>query len=143
MMGPTMRRPLSIGQFLARGATVHGGRTAVIDDPATPGGPRPAATYGTLAARVAGLAAYLDELSVGPGQCVAVVAPNSARALELYYAVPATGRILVPVNSRLHTVPLFHVNGWGLPYAAALDDRQVHRGHRLGVHPDLRAHRGR
>jgi fatty-acyl-CoA synthase len=100
-MGPAMRLPLSIGQFLARGATVHGGRTAVIDDPATPGGPRPAATYGTLAARVAGLAAYLDELGVGPGQRVAVVAPNSARALELYYAVPATGRILVPINFRL------------------------------------------
>ena len=77
-----MRLPLSIGQFLARGVTVHGGRTAVIDDPATPGGPRPAATYGTLAARVAGLAAYLDELGVGPGQRVAVIAPNSARVLR-------------------------------------------------------------
>ncbi|GAB2826312.1 AMP-binding protein [Actinoallomurus bryophytorum] len=100
-MDVAMHLPLSIGQFLARGATVHTARSAVIDDPAIPGGPLPDATYGTLAARVAGLAALLDGLGVEPGQRVAVVAHNSARALELYYAVPATGRILVPINFRL------------------------------------------
>jgi acyl-CoA synthetase (AMP-forming)/AMP-acid ligase II len=96
-----MRLQLSIGQFLARGAAVHADRPAVIDDPAIPGGSLPPASYATLAARVAGLAAYLDELGIVPGQRVAVVAHNSARALELYYAVPATGRILVPINFRL------------------------------------------
>jgi fatty-acyl-CoA synthase len=96
-----MRLPLSIEQFLARGATVHAARPAVIDDPAGPGGPLPAMTYATLAARVAGLAAHLDGLGIEPGQRVAVVAHNSARALELYYAVPATGRVLVPINFRL------------------------------------------
>jgi fatty-acyl-CoA synthase len=101
MTGPAMHLPLTIGQFLDRGATVHTARLAVIDDPAMPGGPLPVMTYGTLAARVAGLAAYLDELGVAPGQRIAVVAHNSARALELYYAVPATGRILVPINFRL------------------------------------------
>lgn len=101
MMGPVMRVPLSIGQFLDRGVAVHAARLAVIDDAAMPGGPLPPMTYGGLAARVAELAAHLDELGVGAGQRVAVVAHNSARALELYYAVPATGRILVPINFRL------------------------------------------
>ncbi len=99
--GPAMRVPLGIGQFLDRGAAVHAARLAVIDDPAMPGGPLPDMTYGTLAARVAELAALLDELGVAPGERVAVVAHNSAQALELYYAVPATGRILVPINFRL------------------------------------------
>jgi fatty-acyl-CoA synthase len=96
-----MNPQLSIGQFLTRGATVHADRPAVVDDPATPGGALPAMTYGTLAGRVAELAAYLDDLGIEPGQRVAVVSHNSARALELYYAVPATGRILVPINFRL------------------------------------------
>jgi acyl-CoA synthetase (AMP-forming)/AMP-acid ligase II len=96
-----MRLQLSIGQFLARGAAVHADRPAVIDDPAFPDGALPPATYARLATRVASLAAYLDELGVELGQRVAVIAHNSARALELYYAVPATGRILVPINFRL------------------------------------------
>jgi hypothetical protein len=64
MTGPVIRLPLSIGRFLDRGATVHPDRLAVIDDPAMP---LPATTYGTPAARVAELAAYLDKLGMAPG----------------------------------------------------------------------------
>jgi acyl-CoA synthetase (AMP-forming)/AMP-acid ligase II len=38
---------------------------------------------------------------VGEGERVAVVSHNSARLLELLYAVPSSGRVLVPVNFRL------------------------------------------
>jgi hypothetical protein len=41
MTGPITRVPLSIGQFLDRGAAVHAARLAVIDDPAMPGGSLP------------------------------------------------------------------------------------------------------
>jgi acyl-CoA synthetase (AMP-forming)/AMP-acid ligase II len=58
-------------------------------------------TYGEVARRVRALQAGLDELGVDEGERVAVVSPNAARLLELFYAVPASGRVLVPINFRL------------------------------------------
>ncbi|HTW18812.1 MAG TPA: AMP-binding protein, partial [Mycobacteriales bacterium] len=97
-----MKVPLTSADFLARAEAVYGDRVGVIDEP---GGPDSLGeiTYAELARRVRALQAGLDELGVGVGERVAVVSPNSARMLELLYAVPASGRILVPVNFRLKT----------------------------------------
>src|SRR5437870_6166329 len=58
-------------------------------------------TYAELARRAGGLALALDRLSIGPGERVAIVSPNSARLLVALFGVTAFGRILVPINYRL------------------------------------------
>jgi acyl-CoA synthetase (AMP-forming)/AMP-acid ligase II len=95
-----MRVPLTSADFLRRAELVYGTRVGVVDEP---GGPDSLGqlTYGELARRVRALQAGLDELGVEVGERVAVVSPNSARMLELLYAIPASGRVLVPVNFRL------------------------------------------
>jgi acyl-CoA synthetase (AMP-forming)/AMP-acid ligase II len=95
-----MRRPLTTEDFLVRAETVYGGVVGVVDEPDDPDS-LGAITYATLAGRVRALAAGLDALGIGVGARVAVVAPNSARLLELFYAVPTFGRVLVPINFRL------------------------------------------
>jgi acyl-CoA synthetase (AMP-forming)/AMP-acid ligase II len=97
-----MKVPLLSSDFLDRGESVYSDRIGVVDEP---GGPDSLGelTYGEVARRTRAIQAGLDELGVGPGERVAVVSPNSARNLELFYAVPSSGRILVPINFRLRT----------------------------------------
>jgi acyl-CoA synthetase (AMP-forming)/AMP-acid ligase II len=103
-----MKVPLTAADFLARAETVYGQRVGVVDEP---GGPDSLGelTYAALAHRVRALQAGLDELGVDPGERVAVVSPNSARMLELLYAVPSAGRILVPINYRLSTAEVSYI----------------------------------
>jgi acyl-CoA synthetase (AMP-forming)/AMP-acid ligase II len=93
--------PLTIDDFLHRAETAFADTVAVVDEPNQPALPVPRTTYRELARRVRAWQAGLDALGVGPGERVAVVSQNSARLLELLYAVPASGRIAVPVNFRL------------------------------------------
>ncbi|MGA4838451.1 AMP-binding protein [Streptomyces sp. G45] len=93
--------PLTTADFLDRAGAAAYGRTALVDEPYQPGGPLPTTTYGGLLRRIRAWQAGLDALGVGEGERVAVVSPNSARLLELLYAVTASGRICVPVNYRL------------------------------------------
>ncbi len=95
--------PLTVADFLARGEAAFGGSVAVVDEPGQPGPPVPASTYRELSRRVRAWQAGLDALGVGVGERVAVVSHNCARLLELLHAVPASGRICVPVNFRLRS----------------------------------------
>jgi acyl-CoA synthetase (AMP-forming)/AMP-acid ligase II len=95
-----MRVPLAASDFLARAELVYGDRIGVVDEPTTADSLGDV-TYAELGRRVRALQAGLDELGVGTGERVAVVSPNAARMLELLYAVPASGRVLVPINFRL------------------------------------------
>jgi len=88
--------------FLARAEQVYGERVGVIDEPDVADS-LGEVTYAELARRVRALQAGLDELGVDPGERIAVVSPNAARMLELLYGVPASGRILVPINFRLRS----------------------------------------
>ncbi len=97
-----MKVPLLSSDFLDRAETVYADRVGVIDEP-TSEDSLGELTYGEVARRVRALQAGLDELGVGAGERVAVVSPNSARLLELFYAVPSSGRVLVPINFRLRT----------------------------------------
>jgi fatty-acyl-CoA synthase len=96
-----MKVPFLINDFLDRGETVFGDRIGVIDEPDCEDN-LGELTYSEVARRARALQAGLDELGVDPGERVAVVSPNAARLLELFYAVPSSGRILVPINFRLH-----------------------------------------
>ena len=95
-----MKVALSVNDFLDRALQVFGDRVGVIDEP-TVDDSLGELTYRDFGRRVRALQAGLDELGVDVGERVAVVSPNSARLLELLFAVPGSGRVLVPVNFRL------------------------------------------
>src|SRR3954465_2384251 len=59
------------------------------------------ASYGDVAERVRRLAGVLDHLGVPAGARVGSFGWNSQRHLELYMAVPCSGRVLHTVNHRL------------------------------------------
>ena len=63
--------------------------------------PTETVTFAELVARVEARAAQVCERT-GPGERVAVLAENCVGYVELYYAVPLAGRVLVPLNHRLH-----------------------------------------
>ncbi|HEY8374474.1 MAG TPA: AMP-binding protein [Pseudonocardiaceae bacterium] len=96
-----MRVPLTVADFLYRAENVFADSPAIVDEPNQPAAPVPVTTYGELARRVRAWQAGLDALGVGEGERIAVVSHNAARLLELLYAVPASGRICVPINFRL------------------------------------------
>ncbi|MGQ0431044.1 MAG: long-chain-fatty-acid--CoA ligase [Microthrixaceae bacterium] len=86
--------PLTLRSIFDRMRTVHADAEVVDVD-----GRR---TYGELAERVLRLCRVLtDDLGVRPGDRVASFAYNSARHLELYWAVPLVGAVLHTVNVRL------------------------------------------
>jgi acyl-CoA synthetase (AMP-forming)/AMP-acid ligase II len=60
-----------------------------------------AQTFAELSDRVARVAAGLTTVTA-PGDRVAFLAENRAEYVECYYAVPRAGRLLVPLNQRLH-----------------------------------------
>ncbi len=105
-----MKVPLTIGDFLSRGAAVYGDRPAVFDEPGTPGS-FGMLTYRELESRARGMAIALDNLGIGQGERVAIVSPNAARFLISFFGVSAFGRILVPVNYRLNAEEIGYVIG--------------------------------
>ena len=58
-------------------------------------------TYADFHARVHAVARGLERLGVGPGDRVGTLCWNSARHLELYFAVPCYGAVLHTLNLRL------------------------------------------
>ena len=61
-------------------------------------------TYAETWSRCRRLAGVLTRLGVQPGDRVAILALNSHQYLEVYMAVPASGRVVVPLNTR-HAEP--------------------------------------
>ena len=76
-----MKVPLTVGDFLSRGAAVYGGRTAVADEPGTAGS-LGTLSYRELESRARGMALALDAMGVDHGERVAIVSPNAARFLD-------------------------------------------------------------
>ena len=82
-------------RFLERSAAVWKDRPAVVSGEQT-------WTYAEHYDRVRRAAgAVRDELGIEAGDRVAVLLPNVAPMLELHYAVPGVGAVLVPLNTRL------------------------------------------
>jgi fatty-acyl-CoA synthase len=96
-----MKVPLTISDFLRRGALVYPDRLALVDEPGAAGS-LGTITYRSLERRARGLASALDEWGVGQGERVAIVSPNAARFGIAFYGISGYGRILVPVNYRLN-----------------------------------------
>ncbi|QKZ16040.1 class I adenylate-forming enzyme family protein [Streptomyces chartreusis] len=79
---------------LESAARSHGARTAVVE------GER-RVTYHELHHRVRRVGAGLAEAGIAPGAVVAVLLANSLEHLESWLAVPAYGRVLTTLNTRL------------------------------------------
>jgi fatty-acyl-CoA synthase len=97
-----MKVPLLVNDFLDRAETVFADRIGVIDEPSEADN-LGSLTYGEVARRARAVQAGLDELGIDAGERIAVVSPNAGRLLELFYAVPTSGRVLVPINFRLRS----------------------------------------
>ncbi len=91
---PANHVPLTPLSFLLRSARVYPNRVAVIH-----GARR--FTYAEMLERCRRLASALTGAGVGPGDVVAVLAPNTPEMLEAHYGVPMAGAVLLTVNIRL------------------------------------------
>lgn len=86
--------PLLINDFLRRAVKEYGRKEAVVDG-------EKRFTYSQFGERVNQLANGLIALGVKKGDKIGVLDTNTHRLLELYYAVPQVGAILLPLNIRL------------------------------------------
>ncbi len=103
-----MKVPLTISDFLARGALVYGDRPALVDEPGTAGS-LGTITYLSLERRARNVALALDRMGVGFGERVAIVSPNAARFGILFFGVSGYGRVLVPINFRLNAEEVSYI----------------------------------
>ncbi len=86
--------PLTPLSFLERSADVFPEKTAVIDGDAR-------RTWRETDARCRRLASALAERGIGPGDTVAVIAPNVSALFEAHFGVPMIGAVLNAINTRL------------------------------------------
>ena len=86
--------PLTPVSFLERSAAVYPDKVAVRHGDL-------AFTYREFAQRARRFASALARRGVGPGDTVAVLAPNIPALLEAHFAVPALGAVLNALNVRL------------------------------------------
>ena len=93
---------ITLADPIAHARRCFGDRIAVID------GER-AITYAELAVRCDRLAAGLASLGVQPGDRVALLSANGHRYLEAFSGLPASGVVLVPLNTRLAPNELAHI----------------------------------
>lgn len=87
----------SIADMLRRAERLYGPKKAAADGDGH-------YTYAEIADRCRRLAAGLSSLGVERGDRVAILMANGHRYLEAYFAIPGSGAVLVPLNSR-HAVP--------------------------------------
>src|SRR5215207_7449050 len=92
--------------FLARSAAVYPDKTAVID------GER-RFTYRQFDERCRRFADALRRRGIGPGDTVAVLAPNVPALLEAHYAVPMAGAVLNALHYRLDARSIAFILGHG------------------------------
>src|SRR3954471_11658445 len=105
MQGLMQERPLSLPLVLRRVERYFGHKRVVTGraDGETE------ATWAEVCGRVRRLAGVLDELGVPHGARVGSFGWNSQRHLELYLAVPCSGRVLHTVNHRLFADDLAYI----------------------------------
>jgi fatty-acyl-CoA synthase len=78
-------------------------------------------TYAEYSGRTQQLMHALDRLGLDRGDAVATLAWNGYRHLELYFAIPCTGRVLHTLNLRLSTEDLTYIIGHAEDHAIFVD----------------------
>ncbi|MEZ5340322.1 MAG: AMP-binding protein [Acidimicrobiales bacterium] len=96
-----MKVPLTINDFLDRGAAVYPDRVAIVDEPNQVASPLNDITFAELADIRRQMGVAMDKLGLGFGARVAMVSHNSARLLTSFFGVSGNGRVFVPINFRL------------------------------------------
>ena len=109
--------PLTPLSFLERSAAVYPDKTAVIH------GAR-SFTYREFAERCSRLASALAKRGIGPGDTVAVMAPNVPALLEAHYGVPLLGGVLNALNYRLDAATIAFILAHG-EAKALITDREL------------------
>ena len=119
----------SLSWPLTRAVRVHG------DDPAVVDGER-RVSYRELGDRVAALGGGLERLGVAPGAVVGMLGENSLEHLECWLGIPAHGRVLNDLNTRLSVRELaFMVEDCGTE-VLAVDARFLDLGRELAQRCD-------
>jgi fatty-acyl-CoA synthase len=98
--------PLTPLSFLARTAAIYPRRTSVIH-----GDQR--LTWAESYARCRQLASALKERGIGPGDTVAIMAPNVPALFEVHFGVPMMGAVLNALNYRLDAETIAFILGHG------------------------------
>lgn len=98
--------PLTPLGFLARAAEVFPGRLSVVH-----GAQR--YTWAETYARARRLASALSRRGIGPGDTVAVMAPNIPALYEAHYGVAMAGAVLNAINTRLDAATIGFILGHG------------------------------
>jgi fatty-acyl-CoA synthase len=91
---PANRDPLTPLSLLERSLRVFPGKTAVVHG-------RQRASWAEFGEQCGRFAGALSRAGVGPGDRVAVLAPNVPALLAAHFAVPRLGAALVAINTRL------------------------------------------
>ncbi len=97
-----MKVPLTVNDFLRRAELVYADRDGLVDEPDQPAPSWGTISYAEMARRARAMAAGLVRLGIGVGERVAMVSHNSSRLVTALFGVSGSGRVLVPVNFRLH-----------------------------------------
>ena len=118
MLSTMPHAPLRLRRILEHGATRHGAAQAVT---ASAGGPI-SASYAAVGENAARLALALRELGVREGDRVATFMWNNQQHLEAYFAVPAMGAVLHPLNFRLASAHVAHAANHAEDLAVIVDE---------------------
>jgi fatty-acyl-CoA synthase len=111
MQALMQQTPLALPMIFHRAERLFADQALVTAGPKPSGGtaPRQRMTYGEWAARTRRLGGVLDTLGLAEGARVGTFAWNSTRHMELYFAVPCTGRVLHTLNIRLFADQLTYI----------------------------------
>jgi long-chain acyl-CoA synthetase len=85
--------PMRLTQGIHRAVQLYPDQAALLGDGV-------ACTWRTFADRIARLAGVIQARGVAPGERVAMLAGNSPRFVEFYFATLWAGAVMVPVNTR-------------------------------------------
>ena len=105
MQGLMQQTPLTLDHVFWRAEKLHGKKQMVT---ATANGIE-RTTYAQWAERTRRLGGVLDDLGISPDGRVGTFAWNTARHLELYFAIPCSGRVLHTLNIRLFADQLTYI----------------------------------
>jgi long-chain acyl-CoA synthetase len=95
---------VNLAEIVTASARTHARRPAVTDVRSGHG-----LTYVDLASEMARVASFLVRQGVGPGQRIALLAPNAAAYLPAAFGLLATGACLVPVAANHTPAEIAHV----------------------------------